>query len=138
MQRGAFTFAECLVACAILAIVVLGMASVLVSAHASSSYSLHSMRAVHLAEEMAERTLAVPYASIASFNGRNESPGQLKDIAGSLYPYNYQVFSRQVATQVQGQAVAPLGGTVNGTLVTVTVTDQKGQSWVATRFIPES
>jgi hypothetical protein len=128
---------ESLIASAVLTLVVLAVLSSIVAGQANASQALHTQRAVRLAEEMIERILAVPYGNIASFNGYQESPGGIKDIAGSLYPSDYQVFRRQVATQSLSQSVGGLGSPITGTTVTVTVEDAKGLRWVVTRFVPQ-
>ncbi len=132
-----FSLVESLIASAVLVLVVLAVVSSIMASQASASQALHSQRAIRLAEEMIERILAVPYANIVSFNGFLEAPGAVKDIAGNLYPSDYQVFKRQVATQSLSQSVSGLGTPIVGTTVTVTVEDTKGTKWVVSRFIPQ-
>ena len=119
---------------------------------------LGGQQGMMLAEEMMEYVLSLPYTdpdgastpgpeanestpadfdNVDDFDAYIELAGQVRDVAGVLYPEQYQVFSRSVAVQYGSETVAGFGGPIPGLLVTVTVMDNKGRQFVHTRFMPE-
>jgi hypothetical protein len=110
--------------------------------------------AVGLGEDMMERILSlnyndpnggtvsvgldtgdVTYDNMDDFGGFSESAGAVKDANGNLMPSNYQVFSRSVTAQYTTQAAGPLGGSIAGLQITVTVKDRRGRAWTVSRFV---
>jgi hypothetical protein len=138
-RRGAFTLMEALLASAILALCVLPFSQAILAGYTESSTAGRVQRAIRLDEEMMERVLASSYANLGAYGGQTETPGHVKNAAGTLYPSDYQGFSRTVNVQAGSQTVAGLGGTIAGSTVTVTVTDSSAQrgTWTMTRFVPQ-
>lgn len=155
----AFTLVECLLATSVLSVAVLAVAQALTAGQAQTYEALHQARAMQLAKAMMEEVLAQPrvdpqtpgsatigpeagessraqFDDADDYHGYSEALGQLKDATGSLYPVEFQRFTRQVAITAQTLRVANMPGVGNGLSVLVTVTDTRGQSWTLTRFIP--
>ena len=157
-RKIAITLAESMIAMTVLLIIVVAVCTAISSGGMQMYESLNAQRAISLAEELAESVLALPYNdpngpsnpgpepgetdvskfdNADDFHGYKESPGQLKDAAGDLYPSEYQVFSREVTAEYTSQTISGLG-TLPGLNVTVTVKDKKGRTWTLRRFMPES
>lgn len=153
-----FSLVEVLFASAVLAFIVMGLSQTIVSGQAHTYNALHEERALSLAEALMEEVLALPYADrggdttpgpddnettrdrfdgMDDFDGFVESPGDLADPAGALYPELFQGFSRSVDTAYSTAAVAGFGGTRSGLEVTVTVAEPGGREWTISRFIAE-
>lgn len=157
-DRAGFTLAETLIAAVVLACAVTAIAMAITAGQVQLHHSVNSQSAVRLTEELVERILALPYAdpdgesalgpevgeigpldfdNADDFHGHTEAAGELRDVAGSLYPQSYQQFSRSVSARYESITVAGLGGPIPGLTVTVTARDLKGQTWTLTRFIRE-
>ena len=156
--QSGFTLAESLVAAVVLLVAALATSIAITSGHMQMRDSIHTQRAVSLAEELAESILAMPYHdpdgssnpgpesdemgvsdfdNADDFHGYSEPTGQLTDTAGIPYADEYQVFSREVTAQYSTQTVTGLGAPITGLTVTVIVRDKKGHEWILTRFIAE-
>lgn len=129
-----FALAEALAASAILAVAALSVAVALTSSQGQMQDAQQGHQATRLAEEMIETVLGRPYAGI---QGYSEPAGAIKDPAGNLYPAEYQVFTRSLTAVNTTTNVAALGGTINGLMVTATVTNSSGRQWTLTRFIAQ-
>ena len=136
LRRRAFTLMEALAAAAVLAAGALAVALTVNASAAQSDYSLHAQRAAELADDLMERAMAQPYASVTTLNNFSESVNNIKNVGGTLYPANYQKFSRSMTVVAGNQTVTGLG-TFAGVTVTVTVSDQVHDNWTLTRFIPQ-
>ena len=156
-QRG-FTLVEGLIAATVLAVAGAAVSVAISSGHMQGFEASRMQQGMMLAEEMMEYVLSLPYTdpdgastpgpeanestpadfdNVDDFDAYIELAGQVRDVAGVLYPEQYQVFSRSVAVQYGSETVAGFGGPIPGLLVTVTVTDNKGRQFVHTRFMPE-
>jgi len=156
-HRSGFTLAECMLAMAVLAAMAFALSSAITAAQGQSSQLAHSQQATMLAEELMERILALPYYdphgsvipgpdagetgpanfdNADDYHGFTESAGQLRDRAGSLYPREFQVFSRSVSAQYGTTSLGVLGS-IPCLNVTVTVQNQQGRGWTLTRMIPQ-
>ena len=154
----AFTLPEVLMASAILAFAVAAISYAVSTGQAQTHYALHELRAISLTEALMEEIVAYPYAdpegataagadagesSRASFDnsddyhGYSESMGNIRDYDGDAYPTAYSRFRRSVTAVHETLNFAAVGGNMTGLTVTVTVTDDKGRTWQAMRFIPE-
>ncbi len=114
--------------------------------------ALHRARAVELAEALMEEVLRLGwsdpdgpgevgrpnYDNLQDFSGFGETAGSLNDAVGVAYDTPFQAFSRSVsvvpANGGSGISVTGFGGALPGLMVTVTVQDGTGTSWVLTRF----
>jgi len=147
---------ECLVASAILAISVSAFCMAINAGQMQSHAGIESQRAVRLAEEMAERVLALPYDdpngasapgpergesrvdkfdNIDDFHGYVEEAGNLLDIAGKPHPEAHQTLSRGVVVTYANEVVCDFGDPISGVKVIVTVTNADGLKWELTRFV---
>lgn len=158
----AFTLLEVLVASAIISFVVLVITHTVSAGHDQTFEARHQARALMLGEALLDEIARLPYADPSDASttlgpeaGENtradydnaddyhgfprstsiERADQIKDFHGTLYPTGYQRFTRTVTCQYTSQTVAELGGTIDGLLITVTVTDQTGRTWTLTRFM---
>lgn len=157
-QIRGFTLVESLLASVLLSLAVLAVSLQISSGHMQMYQAVHAQRATRLAEELTEYIVTLPYhdpdeptnpgpeadeLTVSSFDnaddydGYSEPAGQVKDMAGQASPETYQLFSRSVTAQYVNQTANGLGGSIPGLLVTVTVQDEKGQTWPVTRFIPQ-
>jgi len=151
------TLLEALTATIVLAGATLAICVAINVASAQSDYALHAQRGSELANELMERIAALPYYdpggvqtpgpeagetgpalydNADDYHGYVELPKHISNRAGTLYPAEYQVFTRSVTAQYGNQTVAGLG-TLVGLNVTVTVKDGAGDTWTVTRFIPQ-
>lgn len=157
-QAGGFTLVECLVAAVLLTVAALSVSSALIAGGQASRQAVTSQRAAELINEMHERISSLPYHdpqgggdtagpesgettamlfdNMDDFHGYVESPGQIKDAAGVLFPAEYQRFTRSVTAAYENRTISGLGGTVDGLNVTVTVTDPSGGSTSVSQFHP--
>ncbi len=159
-RRRGFTLAEVLLASAILAFSVAALTQAIVVGQAHAYDSIHSVRAVSLLEAtMAEvmskayfdpddAGLVAPgpdtgetsrslYDNHDDYHGFSEATGALTDHAGNAYPSEYARFTRTVSTSYRASAVTVYTLAYPGIEVTVTVTDDHGQSWTLTRLTTE-
>lgn len=153
-----FTLVESLVAAAVLSVAVAAIAAAIMAGLMQGQHAGHAQRAVRLAEDMTEYILSLPYYdpqgssnpgpeageiqptgfdNADDFHGYGEPAGQVKDPGGTLYPEDYQVFSRRVTAEYGSQTVPGLGNPIPGLTVTVTVQDQAGRTWSLTRFVAQ-
>lgn len=147
-RRNGLTLIECLVATAILSIVVLGVCYVGVAGQQHLRASDVALRAVRLAEQLMEEVESRSYSGAGStrsdwhmddYNGFSESAGTLKDFTGTLYAdATDQAYSRSVTVAAGSVTIAELGNfTRAGKTVTVTVRHTGGLQWRVVRFIPQ-
>jgi Tfp pilus assembly protein PilV len=153
-----FTLVEALTASVILALCVVAVSVCMRAGHMASQDAGQGQRAVKVAEELAEYILSLPYYDEAGaeapgpeademslgafdnaddFDGYCDPEGVLKDLSGSAYPAEYQVFTRSVSAQYGDVSVGGLGGPIHGLTVVVEVRDREGRTWDVTRFIPQ-
>lgn len=145
-------------ASAILAFAVAAISYAVSTGQAQTHYALHELRAISLTEALMEEIVAFPYsdpdgASVAGpdagessrsnfdnsddYHGYSESIGNTRDYNGTAYPAAFSRFRRSVTAVYETVNFAAVGGNMAGLTVTVTVTDHKGRTWQALRFIPE-
>ncbi len=144
---------ESLIASTILAVAVIAVSQAVVAGQMQTFDALHRARAVELAEALMDEVLRLPYTDpdgtggevgranfddLADFNGFNETAGTLADAAGTVYPPQFQGFTRSAsvvpANGGSGISVTGFGSPLVGLTTTVTVQDTAGASWVLTRF----
>ena len=157
MKRG-ISLVESMVALAVVGVAVLAVVNTIVAGQKQAHEGVLGMRAARLAEELMEEVLALPYDdpegdtafgpdngeaaradfdNIDDFHGFTESAGALADFSAASYDDAYQGFSRAVTVTASTQNVPGFAETIDGLLVTVTVTDDRGQNWTVVRFVPE-
>ncbi len=157
-RRHGFTLAEVLLASTILAFVVSAVTQAIVAGQQQTYAALHEQRAVALVEAMVEEVLSKPYAdpqaspdagpdagetlrslfdNADDYHNFSQAAGAVTDAADAAYPVEFNAFARSVTCVYGSQNVAALGGTINGLIITVTVTDPTERSWTLTRFVPE-
>jgi len=145
-------------ASAILAFAVSAISYAISAGQAQTHDALHEMRATSLAEAMLEEVVSLPYVdpqgaltigpdagesnrqafdNCDDFDGYTEDLGEVADAEGVAYSSDYAAFSRTIDATYGSVNIAALGGAVAGLTVTVTVTDERGRSWQAIRFIAE-
>lgn len=154
----AFTLVEVLIASAIIAFAVAAISQAVVSAQMQTYEALHDLRGMSLAEALVEEAIALPYAdpegastpgpesgettralfdNVDDFHGFTEAAGTLTDVAGVAYPTTFSQFSRTTTVAYGPLTIAGFTQSLNGATVTVTVTDARGSTWTASRFVPE-
>ncbi len=158
-QRGGFTLPEVLMASAILAFAVTAIGYAISTGQAQTYNALHELRALSLAEAMMEEIVAKPYFdpdgaaatpgpdggeslrayfdNCDDYDGLTEPLGEVTDADGEAYPSSFASFGRSVTAVYESMNFASMGGSIDGLTVTVTVTDHRGRTWQAIRFIPE-
>ena len=156
-QRG-ISLIEVLIASAVLSFAVAAICQAVVAGQQQTYEALHDLRGMSLAEALVEEVQALPYAdpegveaagpdagetdrglfdNSDDFHGFTETVGNVADAGGVAYGAGFAPFNRAATATYGTVAVAELGGAVSGLTVVVTVTDDRGQAWTATRFIPE-
>jgi MSHA pilin protein MshD len=155
---GGFTLMEALIASVILSVVVVALTQAVLAGQQQTYDALLQGRGMALAEAMMEEVLSKPYAdpegavalgpdagetsralhdNMDDFHNLNETAGNLRDAANTLYPTLFQVFTRVVSARYTTVNVPALGGAQNCLEVTVTVSN-RGRTWTIVRVIPES
>ena len=155
-RTGGFTLPEVMLASTILLFVVSALTQAVVSGQMHVYEAIREVRATTLAEAMLDEVLAKPYLdpegggavgpeageddrgdfdNVDDFDGFVEAAGDVADFSGAVYPQSYANYSRQVAVAATTQTF--LGQDIDGMLITVTVTDERGRTWALDRFVPE-
>ena len=156
-ERG-ISLIEVLIASAVLAFAVVAICQAVVAGQMQTYEALHQLRGMALAEAMVEEIQALPYAdpegaadagpdagetsrdlfdNADDFEGFEETAGNVVDADGTSYGNAFAHFSRTVTATYGTVTVDDLSGPVTGLTVASTVTDDRGTTWTATRFIPE-
>ena len=156
-QRG-ISLIEVLIASAILSFAVAAICQAIVAGQMQTYEALHQLRAMSLAEALVEEMQALPYVdpegaaatgpdagetartlfdNADDFDGFSETAGTVADAAGVAYGAAFAPFSRSVTAGYQTVTIGDLGAPIDGLAVLVTVTDDRGMTWTAGRFIPE-
>ncbi len=155
-RRRGLTLAETLLAAVILAGAALAVWAAVGAGRAQARQSDQFRWAGDVGDELIERVIALPYADPDSastdlgpepgevppggcdnaddYHGYAETPGGLRDAAGTLLPDQYQTCTRSVSIKYETQVVPGLGG-IAGLTVTVTVVGNEGARLTLTRFI---
>ena len=140
-KRG-FTAIEALVAAAILAIVTAAVSGALMAGRAQTRLARDTLSASFLGQSLMDEIMRLPYNDpspgqtmttrstfdhISDFGGYSDGPGGLTDQLGNAYTDangndNFPGFSRAVTMTQVSNAPTGWGRTLNGLLVTVTVT----------------
>jgi hypothetical protein len=147
-----------------LAVGVLGFAvaaitQAIVAGQAQTYEALHHERGIALAEALLDEVLALPYAdpddasttlgaesgesnrtlfdNCDDFSGFTETAPNIADLTNTAYGAPFDVFARSVTCAYGSETVTGFSAAIDGMTVTVTVTDDRGQQWAITRFIPE-
>lgn len=156
-QRG-ISLIEVLIASAILAFAVVAICQAVVAGQMQTYEALHQLRGMSLAEALVEEVQALPYDDPESapdagpdagetgrdlfdnaddFDGFSETAGNVVDADGASYGDAFDSFGRAATASYGTVTVNDLSGPVTGLTVVVTVTDDRGMTWVATTFMPE-
>jgi len=156
-KRG-ISLIEVLIASAVLAFAVVAICQAVVAGQMQTYEALHQLRGMALAEALVEEIQALPYDDPEAapdagpdagetgrdlfdnsddFEGFAETAGNVVDADGTSYGDAFAPFSRGVTASYGTVTVNDLSGPVTGLTVAVTVTDDRGMTWTATRFIPE-
>jgi hypothetical protein len=154
-HRRGFTLTEALTASAVLGFSVLAISQAISAGQTQTHESLHAGRAIALAEALMEEILSLPYRdpnglpaavpgtprdqlnSMDDYNGFSEPLGQVKDAAGAVYGGAYSRFARSATVRQASMTVPGFSAGGPGLSIKVTVTDHRGRTWTAARFIPE-
>ncbi len=163
-KRSALTLFEAMLAASILAVVAVAASQAIVAGQMQTYDALHRQRALTLAESLIDEILRLPYDdpdgastpgpesgeanrsafdNIDDFHGFTESgsltqvAGTLNDATGTAYSDAYQFFTQSVTVALSAQNIANLGGNISGVLVTVTISDDDGQTWSLESFVPQ-
>jgi len=156
--RAGLTLPETLLAIGILAFATAALSHAVSTGQKITYHALHELRGLTLAEAMLDEILSKPYTDpdadaaagpeageltradfdcMDDFHGHSSADeGSMTDAAGVAYPNSFQGFTRTVTAAYTTQSISDLGGQDQaGLLITVTVSDSKGQSWSLHRFV---
>lgn len=163
-RKRALTLFEAMLSASILAIVAVVASQAIVAGQMQTYDALHRQRALTLADSLMDEILRLPYDdpdgestpgpesgestrtafdNIDDYHGFSESgsltvaAGTLKDATDTAYADPYQFFTQSVTVAANTQSIASLGGSITGQLVTVTISDDSGQSWSVESFVPQ-
>jgi MSHA pilin protein MshD len=146
---------ETLLASAILAIGVAGVAEAVATAQQTTAESLVGLRANMLAEALLQEILSKPYKDpqgtttwgpdagetsrslfddVNDYHGYTDGPSNLADASGVAYPTEFQGYTRSVTVVLTTKTISGLPQPVTGAAITVTVT-RNGRTWTATSFV---
>lgn len=142
-RRRAFTALEALIAAAILAFLTAAVSGALMAGRAQSKLARDTLAASFLAQSLMDEIMRLPFddplgystvgpdnaetratfTNIDDYHGYTDGVGgsSLTDLAGNALPDTYLVFKRTVSMQAVSSAPTGWGRTVNGLLITVTV-----------------
>lgn len=152
------TLPETLLAIGILAFATAALSHAVSAGQKITYHALHELRGLTLAEAMLDEILSKPYTDpggdaaagpevgeltrsdfdcMDDYHGYSSADeGAMLDAAGNAYPNSFQGFTRTVTAAYTAQSIRDLGGQDQaGLLITVTVSDRKGQSWSLHRFV---
>ncbi len=141
LVRGAFTLVEGLIATVVLAIGVVGIATMVSSAAAQASVVRQEAIALSLARELSELTAGVPFASgpQAGFTGGNADPASYDDIHDFtgftdifVVPGTGLSFVRAVDVTADAGAYSDVTDT---RVVTISITPPRGRAVQLSRFV---
>lgn len=148
-RRGALTLVETMIASVVLLVVVLAVSQALLAGQMQAYDAAHRARAIELAEALMDEILRLPYADSdtdneitrATFDDLDDfddfvESGTLCDASNTAYSSAYQVFTRAVDVSAGVQTVTGFGAAFDGLEITVTVSDDSGQSWTIKQFVP--
>jgi hypothetical protein len=149
----AFTAFEVLLATAILAFISIAVSNAMMAGRQQTSNAQYTMYASLLGQELMEEIVRLPFNDPSGFNnpgpdsgetsraqynaqddysgytdGAGTSKANITDLAGNAYGTPYQTFTRAVTMTAANYTPTGWGRTVNGWLVTVTVS-RGGQTY---------
>jgi len=144
-RRRAFTALEALIAASILAFLTAAVSGALMAGRAQSKLARDTLSASFLAQSMMDEIMRLPFDdplgyttfgpdntevrttfdNIDDYSGYTDGSGTnvtITDLAGNALPDTYQVFNRAVTMQAVSSSPTNWNRTINGLLITVTVT----------------
>ncbi len=132
--RTAFTLLEAMIALVIMSLTVTALSMAIGGGRQHATEAVDQLQGVMAAEALLSEVTATDYASLESYDGRDEAPGSMKTFEGVDYPESFYRVGRRVAViellktipgfdvKVQGKEVAVEAYDLDGrTLVTLVV-----------------
>jgi len=137
VKRG-LTLLEALIASIILAGMVIATASALSSTQQNGQFAEDQVQGALAANAKMEEILADDYANYLSYNGQDESPGNMLTAQGINYPGTFYRIGRRISVRQTQKKPPGLGGLViDGLEISVTAYDLTGyDTFTVTRFVP--
>lgn len=155
----AFTLLECLSAMLILGVSAMAITLAMTAGHQLGNEGIRHVRGLALAEAIADEIIRLPYAdpddgstvvgpdagesnrqtfdNVDDYDGYREAIGTVANLVGAARTAEYGDYARSVTTAPATLSFAGLSAPVEGLIVSVTVSDAKGQQWTIARFVPE-
>jgi MSHA pilin protein MshD len=148
-ERG-FTAFEALIAAAILAFLTATVSTALMAGRAQSKVARDTMAASMLGQALMEEVMRLPvtdplgyktmgpdpgetrstFNAVDDYHGYTDGPNTITDLGGNAYPAAYQAFVRKVSVQAVTYTPSGWNRTINGMLVTVTVSSADGRTLI--------
>ena len=142
MKRRGFTSVEALLAAAILAFITAAVSGALMAGRQQSRLAQDTVYASLLGRSLMDEIMRLPiadplgystlgpdpgetrrslYDNVDDYSGYTDGPNNITDLAGNTLSSEYQPFVRTVTITALAQSPTGWGRTINGFLVTVTV-----------------
>jgi len=132
-----FTLIEAMMASAVLASIVLAVASGLGASQGVAFEGQKRMLASIAANDLMSELATIPYAELATWNGMDQPVGSMSTVDGAAYPATFWSLGRRVEVVPTTMNDSELGAPVSGAMVRVSVMDEFGVVAEVSLFVAE-
>ena len=157
-RRQALSLPEVMIATIVLSTAVVAVAAALIAGTQQTYLAVDSRRGVELAQAMMEEISVLPYAdpqgattngpdagesarssfdNVDDYHGYSEAAGAVADHAGTVYPTEYDRFTRSVTVATTSLQPTGFANAVTGVTVVVTVTLDGWTLSTLSCFVPD-
>ncbi|HWB20658.1 MAG TPA: prepilin-type N-terminal cleavage/methylation domain-containing protein [Phycisphaerales bacterium] len=138
IARCGFTLLESMMAIGILLITVMAVCSAITAGQEHALEANQRIAATLAAEELMGRLTAMPYNSLASWDGFTESPGAMTTMHSDELPEVYGSIGRSVEIIPTMRDIDEVGVKIRGTDIHITAVNTRGRVMAELyHFIPE-
>lgn len=137
-RNRAFTLIEAMVAISVLSLSVLALSSAVAAGQQASLEGQKMVLGALAVSDMMSELSSVSYNNLASYDGRNAVPGQMRTLDNAAYPSTYWAVGRRVSVKPTRFIEPGIGVEFGGLTITVLAVDAEGRTVAsAERFVPE-
>lgn len=121
--RTAFTLLEAMIALVIMSLTVTALSMAIGSGSQHAVEAVDQLEGALAAEALLAEVTALDYASLDTYNGRDESPGTMQTFEGVDYPDSFYRVGRRVAVVEMLKTIPDFGVKVRGKEIAVEAYD---------------